>query len=178
MTDEVWKDVTGYENHYMVSNKGRVRALGGITVRKILPKYKNKDGYMFVVLTQNKNQKCYKVHRLVAQEFIPNPENKPQVNHKNGIKADNSVENLEWCTAKENSEHYHHILCGKPILPKKPKKQKKILQIIGQEIINEYDSIADAEWQTFISKQSISQCIRGRQKTAGGYKWQRVFLEN
>ena len=52
------------------------------------------------------------------------------------------------------------------------------MQIIGQEIINEYDSIADAEWQTFISKQSISQCIRGRQKTAGGYKWQRVFLEN
>ena len=116
---EIWKDVKGYEGHYQVSSLGRVKSLArivecrkGVFVNKkekFLKSTKNRKGYLNLKLCIKKDGVCSEktiiVHRLVANEFLENPLNKPQVNHKNGIKDDNRVENLEWATGSENVIH-------------------------------------------------------------------------
>lgn len=111
---EVWEDIEGFEN-YQISNLGRVKSKerytkiknGVMSLRKekILKLSHNKKGYAQTVLYKNKKPITVKIHRLVAQAFIPNPENKPQVNHKDGNKDNNFVNNLEWLTDKENKQH-------------------------------------------------------------------------
>ena len=102
---EVWKDVVGYEQRYQVSNLGRVYSK---ITKKILKQNLHSNGY-FTIATKiggrNGKAVCFKVHRLVATAFLPNIENKPLVNHIDGVKTNNNVNNLEWCTAKENTDH-------------------------------------------------------------------------
>src|SRR5690349_13431876 len=119
MREEVWKDVIGYEGRYQVSNNGRVKSLarladpiegfGGTTVEIPIPEkimaQSTVKGYKKVCLNKQGVEKSVSVHRLVAIAFIPNPDNKRTVNHKNGIKKDNWVENLEWNTYSENIRH-------------------------------------------------------------------------
>jgi hypothetical protein len=95
-----WRKIEGYD--YSISSLGQVR---NDRTGRILKPWKHRDGYFQVTLYKNGKQKWSLVHRLVAMFFILNPENKPEINHKNLIKADNRVENLEWCTAKENIQH-------------------------------------------------------------------------
>ena len=99
---ENWKDIKGYEGLYQISNEGRVRSLIG--KEKIL-KPLNTIGYFFVRLSKDKIIKNYYIHRLIATHFLDNPDNKPQVNHINGIKTDNRLSNLEWNTRSENMKH-------------------------------------------------------------------------
>ena len=113
--EEEWKDIEGYENKYQVSNLGRVKRIlyknqySTKPKENILAKRCDGKGYAQVILYKNGKGKSIKVHRLVGKAFIPNTENKPQINHINGIKDDNRVENLEWCTNRENQIHAFKI---------------------------------------------------------------------
>ena len=107
MEEEIWKPIKDFEGYYEVSNMGRVRSLNYKRTgkEKILKNIGDYKGYLEIVLTKNGKQKQFKVHRLVAEAFIPNPENKPCIDHINTVKSDNRVENLRWVTYKENSNN-------------------------------------------------------------------------
>lgn len=115
-TEEIWKDIVGYEDYYQVSNKGRVMSKdrrikscspNGRIIKGILRKPLIVRGYMSINLQDKKGGKSTRngIHVFVAQAFLPNPNNKLEVNHINGVKSDNRVENLEWCTRQENVRH-------------------------------------------------------------------------
>lgn len=172
---EVWKDIRNYENLYQISNLGNVKSIarkGAFRKDKVLKCSYNKKGYMYVCLCKNCRRKAYRVHRLVAQAFIPNPENKPQVNHINGNKKDNSVCNLEWTTNKENSVHAHkNNLVHNPI-GKENALSKKVLQFDKENnLMNEWIGMREASRELNIAFSSIWMCCQGRIKTAGGYIW-------
>jgi hypothetical protein len=110
LTNEYWIPLVGYEGLYEISNLGRIKSLskeygGGFHREFILSESYTSDGYSQIRLTNKSGRKCFKIHRLVAKCFIPNIYNKLEINHKNGVKKDNSVLNLEWCTRSENQLH-------------------------------------------------------------------------
>lgn len=104
---QIWKDISGYEGKYQVSNTGKIRSLNYLHTgkTKVLKSNTNKDGYRTITLKNNHKCKTYFIHRLVAQAFITNPLNLPQVNHKDEDKTNNTVWNLEWCTPEYNSNY-------------------------------------------------------------------------
>jgi hypothetical protein len=111
MNEEAWKDVVGYEGLYGVSNTGKLRGLYDVWRKSdLMGLSKDTHGYYYQGLHKDGKNSNHRIHRLVAIAFIPNPENKPQVNHINGVKTDNRVENLEWVTSKEN--HIHAVKMG------------------------------------------------------------------
>lgn len=161
---EIWKDIKGYEGLYQVSNLGRVKSLNYRRTKKekILKTKESKDGYLRVTLSNNKDNKIYFIHRLVAQTFLCNPYNHKEVNHKDENKRNNYVDNLEWCTRKYNINY------GKRTL----KTQKRIIQYDRKgNFIKEWNSISECDNKLNIAHQSICACCKGKRKTAGGYVW-------
>ena len=149
MQNEIWKDVPGYAGLYQVSNTGRVKSFKnqyGHGIR-ILKGEKTQAGYIQVSL----NKKRYKIHRLVAMAFIPNPDVLPQINHKNEIKTDNRAENLEWCTAKYNVNY------GTAIERRSKKRGKPVLCI---ETGNVFESCKAAGREMNLDFSHIAKCCR------------------
>lgn len=134
-------------------------------------------GYSCVCVYQNNKPKWKRIHRLVAEAFIPNPDNKPQVNHKNGVRDDNCVENLEWVTNAENQKHSYDFLGHKKPrywLGKKGKEfphSKIVLQIKNDNIVCEFYGCSEAGALTNINHRHINECCNNKRKTAGGYQW-------
>lgn len=130
---ELWKDLKRFDNLYQISNKGRVRSLAHNVILKpakvAYRKQEKSDGYQVV----NIKKKIYYVHRLVAEEFIPNPNKLPQINHKDGNKQNNNVENLEWCTNSENILHAYRLGLISRTKSKCSKKQKEWRKIFAKK---------------------------------------------
>lgn len=159
---EVWKDIKGYEGLYQVSNEGRVKSF---YTNKILTPVDDGQGYLRVRLYKNKEWKSIRVHRLVANAFISNPYNKPQINHKDENPSNNCVENLEWCTAKENCNYGNHNLrmALSQSIP--------VIAYDGENRI-EFVSCSSASRTMGIQSSHICECCNGKRKTAGGYRWE------
>ena len=162
---EIWKDIQGYEGIYQVSNLGNVKSLDRLSTNgrrlkgKLLAKTASK-GYVKVTLTNKNMSDNRDIHRLVAEAFIPNPDNKPQVNHIDEDKTNNTVDNLEWCTAKENINH------GTCRIRSAAKQSISIVCITNRK---EYESIADAARDLNLNIGTISKIINGKMKQTKGF---------
>lgn len=185
---EIWKDIKNFEKIYQVSNFGRIRSLDRMIINSNLNKsyfkkgqllkqhysLKNQKGYLQVSLWKNGTRKECKVHRLVAEAFIPNFENKQEVNHIDGNKNNNCVNNLEWCNGLEN---IHHAIKNNLFTNEGKQRQikaisKTIIQYdLNNNFIKQWPSMKEAERHLGIASSSICHCCKGDYKTAGGYLW-------
>ena len=184
---EIWKDVVGYEGLYQVSNLGHIKSIGRKSNHKntiIMKPFISGNRYFSVYLHKNNNSKRTFVHRIVALAFIPNPENKPYVNHINGNRFDNCVSNLEWCTSQENNSHAVRTGLNKGyshwngITGENNPHSIPVFQIDkNNNIVNTFCSAREASNITGISRRMISNCCNGTKKSAGGYFWKFVDEE-
>lgn len=184
---EQWKDIEWYAGLYKISVTGEVRSMNYRRSGKECVKKSNigKDSYVRIQLLKDWRYENFRIHRLVAQAFIPNPENKKVVNHINGIKHDNRVENLEWCTSSENYMHaYNSWLLGDNNFKRNHPKcslwkfwknhhwSKKVNQYTKDwKFIKEWDSIADIWRNLLINGSAISMWCRWKLKTAYWFIW-------
>jgi len=181
MSEEIWKDVIDYEGIYQVSNMGRVKSLSRkrlinkkmnsyhILPEKIMVIKSDKNGYCHLTLCKNNKRKTYWLHRIVLKNFVNNLNNLPQINHINGNKSDNRVENLEWCTSKHN--YHESVRIGiRNVKPRKPyKNSKKLAQIKDNQIVKIFDSRAIA-----IKELGILTINVGSPKRCYGYHWKYI----
>lgn len=174
MHQEIWKRVEGFHD-YEISNHGRVKSYKRNSIN-LLNENPDSRGYLFVRLRKDDKYTHFFIHRLVALMFIPNLENKPQVNHKDGKKNNNHIDNLEWVTNRENQIHAHEN--GLKVSPMKGmfgsdhNKSKAVIQYSKSgDLIAEYGSIKEAQRMTGIADSNIGSCCRGKYKSAGGFIW-------
>lgn len=202
--NEIWKDICGYEGKYQVSNLGRVKSLydGHGNYRELIMKGRNEGhGYLKVDLSKDGKCKGIRIHRLVAMAFIPNPENKKDVNHINGIKSDNRAVNLEWATRSENLKHAYDIgLKDRPIGEKNPnygikfskeriskmrdnrayhygKNHERARKIVCLNTGEVFESMIDAVKIYNLSYTTLVNCCKGRKKSCGKHPLTRESLK-
>lgn len=190
--NEIWKDIKGFEGRYQVSNMGRVRSLDMTWLTynwkrqglmeckrkgKILKPKTKRNGYFSVCLRDGVRKEFHSIHRIVAETFIPNPNNLPQINHKDEDKSNNRVDNIEWCTAKYNSNYgtrkarireYHIKSVMTPI----------IQYDMDGNVINTFESLSEAERMSGVSSIDIAGVCKGRRASAHGYIFKYINLTN
>lgn len=179
---EVWRSVVGYMDLYEVSNLGRVRSLERYYTQRngysyhmngcIMSPFDTKDGYKAVRFRANGTRKTFRVHRLVAEAFVPNPDNLPVVNHKDENKTNNCADNLEWCSVDYNL----HYGTSSERLSRSHKNHPRLSKPIEQytmdgQLIQTFPSSAEAARQLGLHAVNISCCCRGIYKQCGGYLW-------
>lgn len=185
--EEEWRDVVGYEGFYKISNFGRIKSIEKTVTRGVhdyrlkeivLVLNKSSCGYLCVSLCKKGISASTRVNRIVANAFIPNTENKPQVNHENSIKIDNRDKNLTWMTARENVKHSFRTGTRKTyshwtgITGGQNPNSKSVVRLTKEGMfIEKYESITKAEAATCIDHRNISSVCVGKRKTAGGYMW-------
>lgn len=173
MENEKWKDIKGYEGLYQVSNTGKIKSIshytrnnvnGGkrLTKGRILSQYKMPNGYLQVQLSKNQIREKHYVHRIVASAFLRNEENLSDVNHIDGDKDNNAVENLEWCSHKDNQIHMV-----------RERMTKKAIPVLCVETGKSYNSMTEAERKTGIDRHFIKKsCESGNDYK--GYHWRLI----
>lgn len=159
--EEIWKDIEGFEGLYQVSNLGRVTR---VTTGRILKSGKDKDGYLQVTLCKDSTKYTKKIHRLVAQAFVSNSENKPEINHIDEDKANNRVNNLEWSTRKENNNHGTH---------NERSSRTQSIPIISTNLktgeCREFYGTNECGRQLDLNPGHINEVLKGKRRQTGGY---------
>lgn len=186
---EIWKDIKGYEGLYQISSFGNVKSLDRYIINKngdkqFFPKkYLTQgfsNGYLKVTLSKNNKQKTFRVHILVAKAFIPNHKNKSEVNHIDGNKSNNRIDNLEWNTRSENELHAYRNGLAKPsdkqkqAVAKYAKENysKKVIQYsLNGVFIKEWNSMHDVWRELGIRPSYICRCCKGLRNQTYGYIW-------
>lgn len=169
---EIWKDIPEYEGLYQVSNLGRIKSLerfiykGHHNTEKILKQTKCKNGYYYVSLCKDKKVKIIQVHRLVAITFLNNPDNLQIINHIDGNKENNNINNLEWCSYSHNEKEAYKIGLKKTIRTNQ--------YDLNNNYIKTFSSRAEASKKTGVAESDIWRVCKGIRKQAGGYIWRYV----
>lgn len=185
--EEIWKWIDGYKNMYQVSNLGRVRSVDRYVYCEVSPNKlqhlfgkvlkirTDKKGYAVVCLSKEGKQKVGKVHRLVAQTFIPNPLDLPQVNHKDGCKTNNCVDNLEWCDNSYNQKHAWEFGLQPSYEESngrgRPARAVAMLDLNTGEVLRTFETLASVKRETGINQFNVRSVCLGLRNHAGGYDW-------
>lgn len=168
---EIWKDIKGYEGLYQISNYGKVKSLKrGILLKPCT----NHKGYLSVVLYKKSEKCCKRIHRLVAEAFIPNSNNKPQVNHIDCNKHNNKVDNLEWCDNSENQIHAFKNRLQTNTGNNNPRARRINQYDLNGDFIKTWESIYDIINTLQFNRSTIWRCCTGRYKQGKGYIWRYV----
>lgn len=179
-----WKDIIGYENEYQINQFGEIRTLKDSPKLKkynvLKPQINKRNGYVYQMLYKNGKEKLLRIHRLVAMAFLPNPNNLPQVNHKDGNKQNNSVDNLEWCEQSYNMKHAFKTGLEKPSEKQKAavrktneKKRKRVVRTMGDEK-NEYESATVAARKNNVGISTICRYCNKKRMPKDGASWQYI----
>ena len=181
---EIWRPVVGYEEYYEVSNMGRVRSFDRVTGSgygstrvvkgRILKELNHGNGYMCVNLFKDKKQKQFLIHRLVAQAFVPNPNNLPEVDHINTVRNDNRSENLRWVTISQNHRNIITRWRMSEAIKNSPNtcRKKKVKMLKDGELIRVFNTITEAAKFVGCNTGNICHALKGDFAQAYGYQWQ------